>query len=352
MSSLHQPPFSLSDARRRRSVAVLLALALSFTGITLAGEGRKYATLILKDGRQLSGVEIVTYTTTDVLVRHSGGATSLRTDVLPNQVIVDLHLPPPLTAEAIASDPAFLALAEKIAAPAAIVAPAHNQPSAPLPVNVPAPAPVADTDSNVSAAQLLAATRPEPANTPAAPAGEGNLTSFAATPHAMVAAPKSTWVNLPGRVAVTLPTGETHLLADVEVRAYPADLLTRYLTEAQVRSAEVAQQLRSQAAGEAQQGRLAESDALNARAAKAAANYLDFIPTAPATARSDAYGHFTLRHELRNPRLVAVGRINVSGGEWTYAWIGLAPGAEALLTEANATVVSAPEGSAPRLAVR
>ncbi|MCX6952100.1 MAG: hypothetical protein NTV51_08025 [Verrucomicrobia bacterium] len=346
-----QPPtFSSPTVRRRRVQVAVLTLALAFAGVATGQPLKRYDSLTLKDGRQLSSVEIVTYTTTDVLVRHAGGATSLRTEVLPDQLIVDLHLPAPVTAQSIATNPALMALAEKVAVADPVAAPAHAQPAG-TPSTTPAAPPVADPGSNVSAEQLLAA-QSNASPTPAAPAGEGNLTEFVAGPSTIPTAPTSHWTTLPGRVAVTLPSGETHLLADVEVRAYPAELLARYLVEAQAASAGVAQRLRTEAAEAAQAGRLDESSALTERAARTAANYLNLLPTAPYSTRSDAYGHFTLRHDLRDLRLVAVGRINVAKGEWTYAWVAVAPGQESLLTEANATAISSPEGPSVRLAVQ
>jgi len=345
------PTLPLPTARRRRVQVAVLTLALAFAGIATGQPLKRYETLTLKDGRQLSSVEIVTYTTTDVLVRHSGGATSLRTEVLPDQLIADLHLPVPVTPQSIAANPALMALAEKVAVADPVAAPAPAQPTS-APVTAPAAAPVVDTGSNVSAEQLLAAAQPHVSNAPTAPAGEGNMIEFTTAPHTLPGAPADHWTTLPGRIAIALPTGETHLLADVEVRAYPAELLARYLVEAQAKSAGLAQQFREQSVQAAQAGRLDESRALNDRAARTAANYLDFIPAAPYSARSDAYGHFTLRHDLRDLRLVAVGRINVARGEWTYAWVAVAPGADSLLTEGNATAISSPEGQTVRLAVQ
>jgi hypothetical protein len=159
-------------------------------------------------------------------------------------------------------------------------------------------------------------------------------------------------VKFAGRVAVALPTGETHLLGDVEVRAYPADLLARYLAQAKAKSAELAEQLRTQATAAAQAGRHDDSAQLIVRAQTVAAQYLNFLPTTPHTTRSDPHGHFTLIHDLRDMRIVATGRINVAHGEWNYAWIAVAPGEDALLTEANATVVSAPGTPGTRFAAR
>ena len=87
-----------------------------------------------------------------------------------------------------------------------------------------------------------------------------------------------------------------------------------------------------------------------ARAAQAADHYLDFLPLAPYTARSDHYGHFTLRHDLRDARLVAIGRVTVPQGTWSFSWIDIAPGENAHLSEANATLVTAPGAAGPRFA--
>ena len=54
---------------------------------------------------------------------------------------------------------------------------------------------------------------------------------------------------------------------------------------------------------------LASLDALietgAARARKTAEQYLNLLPLAPFTARSDAHGHFTLSHDLKEARIVA-----------------------------------------------
>lgn len=297
MNLIHQPNVRASKGCRRSFQLAVLVLVLACSARAAAAESiRTYPTLRLKDGRELSSVHVVNYTATDVLVRHSGGATSLRSDLLPEQVIADLHLPPPPAAQPdFATDPAFLALANKVAV--------DNQ-----------GAPVAATE-----------------NAAAAVGG---------------------WVTLAGRVAVTPPEGPTNLLAEVEVRAYPAELLARYLVQARAKSAEVAQQLSDQASLAIREGRTAEGDALAARAAKVVANYFDFLPVAPYQAQSDAYGHFTLRHDLRDIRLVAAGRVSVPRGEWSYTWISVVPGDEAILTEANATTVLTPEANSPRFAAR
>lgn len=328
-----RPFLSLGKSHRRgRPGAVVLLLVVTLTA-RLAAVERTYPTLSLKDGRQLSAVKIINYTTTDVLVRHEGGATSLSTELLPASVLTELHLPAPQPTAVPALDPAFVALANKVAvADPTGASTAHRSTESESPV-----APEQGRNATASASRALAADRSSPV--------DRSLLEPAA-------ARKSGPVTFTGRVAVTLPTGETHLLGDVEVRAYPADLLTRYLAQARAKSAELAQQLRQEASVAAQEGRSADSAALTARAKRTADQYLTFLPTTPHTARSDAYGYFTLCHDLRDLRLVAVGRINVARGEWNYAWIGLAPGEDSLLTEANATLVSAPGPAGTRFAAR
>lgn len=293
---------------------------------------RTYPTLALKDGRQLSAVRIINYSTTDVLVRHAGGATSISTELLPAHVLTELHLPTPQPAALMPVDPAFIALANKVAV--ADSASPHSARAS------------ASSESPTSAEPSRVA-----AGTTLAPVGE-RMPSVDRSLLEPAPAPKAGPVTFTGRVAVTLPSRETHLLGDVEVRAYPADLLTRYLAQARAKSAELAQQLHSEASVAAQEGRSADSAALTARAKQVADQYLTFLPTTPHTARSDAYGYFTLCHDLRDMRLVAVGRINVANGEWNYAWIGLTPGEDSLLTEANATLISAPGPTGTRFAAR
>lgn len=334
-------------SRRGWTGAVLLGGVLLLAAhVDALAAVRTYSTLALKDGRLLSDVRVINYSTTDVLVRHLGGATSLRSDVLPNEVLAELHLPVPNAAVIPPDDPAFLALADKVA----VVAPEATAPLAPsIVINAPAKT----TPASVTAATATAVVDATPADPEFAPAGEGNIMLESAQ-RMRVQSPalKPTRVKFAGRVAVALPTGETHLLGDVEIRAYPADLLARYLQQAKAKSTELAEQLRAQAATVAQEGRHEDNAQLLARAQTVAAQYLDFLPTTPHTTRSDAHGHFTLIHDLRDMRIVAVGRINVARGEWNYAWIGVAPGEDALLTEANATVVSAPGTPGTRFAAR
>ena len=319
-----------------------VVLAWSLAGhATALGQIKTYANLTLRDGRQLSAVEVITYTTTDVLVRHAGGATSLRSDVLPEHVIADLHLPTPQAAQPIVYDDAFLALADKPAVDDGPTAPAAPSP---------ADAWAFDTAGQAAAERLAAAERSLARPAPAAPAGDDNIPPLAGGPPTSGAAPTSAWITLAGRVAVTLPAGGPHLLGDVEVRAYPAALLTRYLPQARAQGAAVARKYLELAAVAVQEGRAADAATLTARAAQAAEHYLDFLPLAPYTARSDLYGHFTLRHDLRDARLVAIGRVTVPQGTWSFSWIDIAPGENAHLSEANATLVTAPGAAGPRFA--
>lgn len=346
-----RPTASLAPmSRRGRTGAVLLGSVLLLAAhVDALAAIRTYSTLALKDGRLLSDVRVINYSTTDVLVRHLGGATTLRSDVLPNEVLAELHLPTPSAAVVPVNDPAFLALADKVA-----VAPTATAPAA-ASVIINSPAKVAQTSVLAEATPAAATTVADttPATPEFAPAGEGTIMlESAQQTRGPVPALKQNRVKFAGRVAVALPTGETHLLGDVEIRAYPADLLARYLAQAKAKSTELAEQLRNQAAAAALEGRTEESAQLNTRAQTVAAQYLNFLPTTPHTTRSDAHGHFTLIHNLRDMRIVAVGRINVTRGEWNYAWIGVAPGEDALLTEANATVVSAPGTPGTRFAAR
>lgn len=345
-----RPTSSLAPlSRRGRTGAVLLGSVLLLAAhVDALAAIRTYSTLALKDGRLLSDVRVINYSTTDVLVRHLGGATTLRTDVLPNEVLAELHLPAPTGPVVPVNDPAFLALADKVAVAPTATAPVTSS------VVINARARVAQTSVTPEPALATATTVADttPAAPEFAPAGEGNI-MLESEQRVRVQSPalKPTRVKFAGRVAVALPTGETHLLGDVEVRAYPADLLARYLAQAKAKSTELSEQLRAQAAA-AQEGRTDDSAQLLARAQTVAAQYLNFLPTTPHTTRSDAHGHFTLIHDLRDMRIVAVGRINVARGEWNYAWIGVAPGEDALLTEANATVVSAPGTPGTRFAAR
>lgn len=348
-NAMHRPnptrPRSQNLRRNQRQLRMLtVVLALSLVGRAAAlGPVKTYATLTLRDGRQLSSVEVITYTTTDVLVRHAGGATSLRSDVLPEHVIADLHLPAPRAAQPIAYDAPFRAGADQPAADGGETAPAAPRPAG---------ARAFDTTGQGAAAHLAAAKPSPPGAAPATSAGDDHIPLLAGGPRRSAAAPTSAWITLAGRVAVTLPASGPHLLGDVEVRAYPAALLARYLPQARAQGAAVARQYRELAAVAVQEGRPADGATLTARAAQAADQTLDFMPLAPYTARSDAYGHFTLRHDLRDARLVAISRVTVPQGTWTFSWIDVAPGENPHLTEANATLVTAPGATGPRLAIQ
>ncbi len=353
MTHLNHSIFSSLLWRGSRARVVLLALSLLLAGRATALDPIKtYPTLMLKDGRRLSTVEVISYTTTGLLVRHSEGGTSLRTDVLPEQVIAELHLSVPQAARLLAYDPAFLALADKAALPDKVDL-ADKVALADTVAALSSGDPAANHDSRASLESAQATAFTSAADATLAPAGEGELsTAGAGGAKPVVLGARSKWITFAGRVAVALPTGEFHLLGDVEVRAYPADLLARYLGQARAKSADWAKQLRDQAVLAAQEGRVADCAALVARATKTAEHYLDLLPEAPYVARSDPYGYFTLRHDLPDIRLVAVGRVRVPRGEWTYAWIGVTLGEDSLLTEANATIVSAPTPNSSQLAAR
>ncbi len=345
--SFSRPPFFRSVSTRRLFL-VAAAFASIFSARLSAGEPLKsYEVLRLKDGRELTAVRVVNYTTTDVLVRHAGGATTLSTSVLPSNVLSDLHLPSP---EAVLAslDPAFLALANKVAVSDA------SAPAAGAGITSVQFSRVPSGGSNVTEQQLQAAAQQTSTPT-SAPAGEGNMTlpdlpSGVVVPVAPATA--NAWTKIAGRLAVAPTAGEPRYLANVEVRAYPADLLAKYVVLARAKAAEVADQLRERAAALAQAGRTAESEALVAQAAKAAGNLLNFLPVAPFNARSDEFGHFTLRHDLRDVRLVAMGRISSAQGEWTYAWIGVPAEREIILTDANATMITSPESAGASFAAR
>jgi hypothetical protein len=350
----HFRQLNSSPARARRLPVTFAALALLFSIATpaVALEPLKsYAVLSLKDGRTLSSVEVVNYTATDVLIRHLGGATSIGTDLLPDQVLKDLHLKAPTASLPLITDPALLALADKVA----VVDGASSRGFKSVDFSSVSSAPL---ESNVSPEQLQAAAsaRPDPA-APVAPAGEGNIVHFftpstgaPGTPPG--AAARSQWTTLPGRIAVTSPSGSWQFLRDVEVRAYPAALLTRYLVRARTNSSETAQQLRTQAAQLAEAGRRDECEAVLARAAQAEASYLDLMPLAPYRVTSDEQGYFSFRHDLHEIRIVATARLKTAQGELIYTWAGLAPGEQALLTEANATSVRAADAPPARYAAR
>ena len=301
---------SLPRSPRGRSRALLVALGLACLARLGAVEPlRFYPELVLRDGRKLLSVEVVNYTMTDVLVRHSGGATTLRGELLPAAVATDLHLLAGPLAEAAATQSAYLALADKVA--------------------VADPAPRSNTMSTAAA---------------------NFVPTEIAAPSASTA--RSRHVDLAGRIAVKLPSGELRLVEGAEIRAYPAQLLDGYLAGALARSNEAAQKLLQQAAIAANEGRAADYTLLAARARKTAEQYLNLLPLAPFTARSDVHGHFTLSHDLKDARIVAAARVTAPNGEWSYQWIGLTASKDTMLTETNATAVAAPEQARPRFAAR
>ncbi|MBM3853651.1 MAG: hypothetical protein FJ399_10910 [Verrucomicrobia bacterium] len=360
--------------RRGIRFGVLCSIVLPLISPVAAAEAiRAYATLTLKDGRQLTAVEIVRCTASRVLVRHKGGVTSIRTEMMPPHVVSDLDLRslPPM--QPLAGEPALLRLADKVA-----VDEATNSEMAAL-AEKPAVAESADSDLAALADRIAV----DPFNLPPIAVRPARAASGVFAEHALIApgaplagevrstaaeghrAPGLSRENGPslcgarhdpaayaGWMAVTLPSGETHLLAGVEVAAYPADVLTRSLEATGAGSVGLAQQLGEQAAAAAQEGRAAASAALYARAAKTAVGCLRRLPAAPYVTRTDASGRFNLRHDLRDFRLVAVARIQIGLSEWTYIWISVVPGEDALLTEANATFVSGPVVVGAVLAVR
>src|SRR4051812_2670520 len=89
LSSVRSTGFS----RQTRTLLGVLALGFSCVAVQAVRPAlRTYSTLVLNDGRQLVDVGIIGYTANGVLVRHSGGATVLRTKLLPADVISDLRL--------------------------------------------------------------------------------------------------------------------------------------------------------------------------------------------------------------------------------------------------------------------
>jgi hypothetical protein len=335
-------------ARRTRGTVCALVVAASLAGLTSFGALepiKRYSTLALNDGRTLLEVEVINQTMTDVLVRHSGGATTLRSNLLPASVAAELHMPAYVPAAEPALDPSFLALANKVAV-AAPTAPAA------LSITVAAPFPAL---SDAPAAPLTTASTPvEVATAEPAPAGEGNFIEAVslAAPKPATAAAAAQRIDLAGRVALTIPGTDMVFPANVEVRAYPAALLTLHLEKARARANDSAGKLFAQAAQAVTEGRLADGDALNLRARRTADQFLDYLPLAPYSARSDTHGHFTLSHDLRDARLVATARLAGPNGEWIFRWIGFAPEKDALLTEANATTVAMPEPERARFAAR
>jgi hypothetical protein len=339
----------------RRSV---LFVALMFA-TRVAGEViQSYDTLTLKDGRKFTAVQIVNYTVNGVLVRHAQGATTFRFDVLPDDVIAALHLNGWQTNPAISD---IAALADKPAVAESDLASLADRPAVEtpatteaLPAAAPASTPVASVSSLADQPAVEAPVVAVAPKAPAAPApaGEGNIPEFFTAQQPVVGAAQNNSVDLAGRVFVTLPTGERFFLGDVDVRAYPAELLAGYIDEAKAKAQQAAQNLRVLASVALKDGRTADANGLLARAQRVAQQYADYLPAAPVSTRSDEFGNFTLRHNLHDLRIVASGRLNLSRGQWSYEWVGIAPAADAALTEANATAVIPADASQPRYAAR
>jgi hypothetical protein len=132
------------------------------------------------------------------------------------------------------------------------------------------------------------------------------------------------------------------MLGDVEINAYPAELLAQYLAQTRTRCAEAAKDLIEQAIAAEKAGRMAEARAFTDRARNLSAHYLDYLPPAPFSTRSDEYGFFTLPCDQRPLVLVAAAQVSDARGAWTFQWIGVKAAKDILLNEANATTVGAP----------
>lgn len=297
---------------------------------------RTYPTLVLKDGRTLPDVKVVNYTAKGILIRYPGGATTLPLALLPDAVLADLYLSPRETAAA-----AKPAAADPLANKAAVVLddlalkPAVD-PAALADAPAVSPADAVAVEATPDTAALAHAPAAE-----IAPAGEGNIPEFFAAQVVVAGAAAATTSDIVGRVKITLPQGETKLLADVEVRAYPAELLEIHLKTARTRADTAAGRLQAQAEAAAKLGRRADADALFAQAKRTLAHFVDLIPPAPFSTKTDAHGHFTIRHNLGNARLVAVGFVAGLGRDGRVEWIGVAPSPELVLSESNATTIAA-----------
>jgi len=340
---------------------VTIFLALCTTGLLTAAPIKVYPNLTLKDGRQFSEVEIINYTSSGILVRHAGGATVFRRDVLPEDVIVALHLQNWLADEPRASDsttpvptaPAGMdpAIADRPAIPESAIAGLAAQRGQ----RTMGAESVEATSQSILATAPIASESAAPVaidNLPTSRTGEGNIPEFDGVQHQVISMPKSNYVNLGGRVVVTAPAGGLYLLGDVEVRGYPANLLPGYLVEAKAKCDAATRRLLDQANAAANESRFADYTSLIAQAHEMAGHYLDNLPAAPFSAKSDEYGNFTLRHNLSDLRLVAAGRVASADGEWSYEWIGVAPEKEANLTEANATAITGVEMNKAKYAAR
>jgi hypothetical protein len=354
---------SLPDPERRNRVSGVFFFVAALLAVpAFAIEAIKtYPSLKLKDGRQFAAVEILTYNSNGVFVRHTGGATTFRLEVLPDSVITALHLQgweasaggnsesASLADKPAVAEPSSSALAYRVAVADAMATDEANRPA--VAAEPPLSDRVAAATETSPATMPASALAPEPANATPPPAGEGNMPEFFTVQQTITT---NVDVNraLAGRVVITLPSGETHLLGDVEVRGYPAELLPGYLAEAKMKARNAAQIIFDQAAVATRDGRQADAEMLSARANRATSRYFDYLPAAPVTTRSDEFGYFTLQHKHREIRIVAAGRLSTPRGQWDYEWIGVTPQKEASLTEANATSVIAAEASPAKYAAR
>jgi len=381
--------------------AALVAATALLLGSAFAAEPIKtYPALRLKDGRTLTSVAVINYTTGGILVRHRGGATTIRAELLPAAVQADLNvrsiflgapaspdapaaLPTPAVAaeDDTADEPSvdFAAIealrrrlnsrdweiANRVALPEAallaatpVVPAAAEATAAELPASATLPAAAAAAPTLAAAAADLSAdeTAPAPVAAPAsaagpAPAGEGNIPEFFAHQKPLQAE-AVIHADVAGRIVVAPPGVGNRFLAGVEVRAYPAATFPTFLAQAKARAQSAAQRLLDQAVAAAAEKRLDDHATLSAKAERIAARYLDYLPEAPFQTRTDAHGHFTLRHDLREVRLVAVGYARADRREWTYEWVGLTPARDLVLNEANATSVNPADHTKARFAAR
>lgn len=361
MPCVHSPATCLLPRRSARFGALALALSLALAAPLGAAEPLKaYATLTLKDGRHFSAVEVINYTANGLLVRHAQGATTFRFEVLPDDVVAALHLRGMLAFAANNREQAEASLADRPAIPDPALLAIADQPAIAAPQETPAAA-IANLPENLADLEAVAAPTMPATHAPAAtlaanaaptPSGEGNIPEFSGVQPVVLNAPPPSREDVAGRLVVTQPASGTHFLGDVEVRGYPASLLTAYLAEAKGKAAAAARKLHAEAALAAQTGRLADQQALAARAEKTARRYLDFLPAAPVSTRSDEFGFFTLQHSLADLRIVATGQVREANGEWNYEWVGVTPEKELHLTETNATGVTAVNVNAPKYAIR
>jgi hypothetical protein len=345
---------------RIRASILALALAMSATVCSAVEAIRSYPSLALKDGRRFAAVEIIDYTAGGaVLVRHAGGATTIRATLLPDNVISDLHLgawiladhlgfDPDLAdrpavdetaAREVAHRPAIAAAADAVVADRPAVAEEAAEQNLPALADAAAVATEnAPAIASPTAAPALAAA---PSQTAPAPVGEGNIPEFFG-PRTEIATATPAPAHLSGRVVVALPAGGLRMLGDVAINAYPAELLAQYLAQTRTRCAEAAKDLIEQAIAAEKNGRMAEARAFTERARNLSAHYLDYLPPAPFSTRSDEYGFFTLPCDQRPLVLVAAAQVSDARGAWTFQWIGVKAAKDTLLNEANATTVGAP----------